>query len=203
MADGFLQRVYDLQTQSETDAYYTEWAATYDRELVENGYRTPERCAQALAPFVQADAPILDVGCGTGLSGSALRDAGFTDISGRDVNAAMLNVAQSSGVYRNLAVSDAADPFPFEPGRYAALAAIGVIGIGAAPASLLGEALEALAPDGHLVFSYNDHALADPVFGAALDEALSPDGAEQVFSEHGPHIEALGTRSTVFVLRRM
>ncbi len=202
MPDGFLQRVYDLQTQSETDAYYTEWAKTYDRELAENGYRSPERCAQALARYVQADARILDVGCGTGLSGRALANAGFTNISGRDVNAAMLEVAHASGSYREVTVSDPADPFPFKPGTYAAVAAIGVIGIGAAPASLLGEAVDALEAGGHLVFSYNDHALADPVFVAALDEALSSGRVEQVFSEHGPHIEALGTTSTVFVLQR-
>ena len=202
MDDGFLQRVYDLQTQTETDAYYTEWAESYDRELIENGYRTPERCAAALARFVDVDAAILDVGCGTGLSGRAMAETGFTNISGRDVNAAMLEVARATSVYRDLTVTDPADPFPFEPGEYAALAAIGVIGIGAAPASLLGEAVDALAPGGCLVFSYNDHALVDPVFVAALDEAVSSGRAEQVFSEHGPHIEGLGTSATVFVLRR-
>ena len=50
------------------------------------------------------------------------------------------------------------------------MAAIGVIGVGAAPASLLGEALDVrCTPGGHLVFWYrDDHALR----GAGLREAL-------------------------------
>ena len=201
MADDFLRQVYELDTQEDTDAYYSAWAATYDDELTRQGYRSPQRCAEALAQFVDADAPILDVGCGTGLSGAALAAAGFTDISGTDINADMLTVAQRARIYRDAWVADVAAPFPFEPGTYAALAAIGVIGVGAAPASMLGEAVTALAPGGHLVFSYNDHALEHPEFTGALDEVLAAE-ATLVFSEHGPHFEGLGSKSTVFVLRR-
>jgi predicted TPR repeat methyltransferase len=202
MAEEYLRRVYDLETQDATDAYYSEWAATYDDEVTRQGYRSPQRCAEALAKFVPADRPVLDVGCGTGISGAALRAAGFADISGQDINAEMLELAKRSGLYRETWVTDLATPFPFKPGTYAALAAIGVIGIGAAPASLLGEALDALAPGGHLVFSYNDHALEQPQFPQALDDALASHAATQVFCERGPHFEALGTHSNVYVLRR-
>lgn len=201
MADEFLQQVYALETQQDTDAYYSAWAATYDEELTRQGYRAPQRCAEALAQFVSADAPILDLGCGTGLSGVALATAGFTDISGTDINADMLAVAQRAGIYRETWVTDVASPFPFEMGTYAAVAAIGVIGVGAGPASILGEALAALAPGGHMVFSYNDKALELPEFTGALADALVAN-ATQVFSERGPHFDGLGSQSTVFVLQR-
>lgn len=203
MAEEYLRRVYDLETQDATNAYYSEWAATYDDEVTRQGYRSPHRCAAALAKLVQPDAPVLDVGCGTGISGAALRAAGFTDISGQDVNAEMLDVAERAGIYRETWVTDLATPFPFEPGTYAAIAAIGVIGVGAAPASLLAETLDALAPGGHLVFSYNDHALEQPEFPRALDDALASHAAAQVFCERGPHFDALGTQSNVYVLRRL
>jgi predicted TPR repeat methyltransferase len=202
VADDYLRRVYDLENQGDTDAYYSEWAATYDDELTRNGYRTPDRCAAALARFVAAEDPLLDVGCGTGLSGAALARAGFTDITGQDLNADMLAKAQGAGIYRETRLTTVDEPFPFPAGTYAALAAIGVIGIGAAPASLLSAALDALDPGGYLVFSYNDHALAQDEFTGALDHALSTGAAERVFEENGPHFEALGTRSTVYVLRR-
>lgn len=202
MAEDHLRGVYDLHTQADTDEYYSEWAATYDEELVRNGYRSPQRCAEALAGFAPFDSAVLDVGCGTGLSGVALAAAGYTDVSGQDVNAEMLDLARERGLYRNLWVADPTDPFPFEVGTYAALAAIGVIGPGAGPASLLGASLAALGPGGHMVFSYNDLALATPDFSDALDSAVGDGVADQLFCERGPHIDGLDSSSTVYVLRR-
>lgn len=202
MAEEFLRRVYDLQTQDETDEYYSAWAATYDEEVNRQGYRTPTRCAEALARFVSLDAPILDIGCGTGISGAALLAAGFTDLSGQDVNLAMLDLARETGIYRTTRLTDLDDPFPFEPGTYAAFAAVGVIGVGAAPASVLTDALRALGSGGHIVFSYNDRALGLVEYTAVVEDALASGVAEQVFSERGPHFEGLGTQSTVYVLRR-
>ena len=201
--DGeFLRQVYDLVTQDDTDAYYSRWAASYDEELTRQGYRTPKRCSDALRRFVAPDAPVLDVGCGTGLSGRALADAGFTNLTGSDVNAEMLAMAEKAGIYRDSWVTDVDNPFPFSPGTYAAIAAVGVIGVGAAPASLLTRALDALATGGHLVFSYNDHALEVAEYPQVLDDAITTGVAEQVFAERGPHIEGLGSLSTVYVLRR-
>lgn len=202
MGREYLQRVYDLKTQDETDAYYSEWAATYDEEVTRQGYRSPQRCAEALAQFAPLDVPVLDVGCGTGISGAALAAVGFTDVSGQDVNADMLDRARAGGIYRELWITDLDDPFPFEPGTYGAIAAIGVIGIGAAPSSLLGEALDALAPGGHLVFSYNERVLAVPEYIQVIDDAIASGTAVQIFSERGPHFEGLGSSSDVYVLRR-
>jgi len=198
----FLRDVYDLSSQADTDEYYSRWAATYDDELIRQGYQTPSRCAAALSRCVALDAPLLDIGCGTGLSGAAFAAAGFIDVTGTDVNAEMLAIADDAGIYRTTWVTDLDDPFPFTPGRFAAIAAVGVIGVGAAPAALLGQTLDALAPGGQLVFSYNDHALGDPEYRRALDDALALDTVEQVSAAHGVHIAGLGSSSTVFVLRR-
>jgi len=198
----FLRDVYDLSSQGDTDDYYSRWASSYDDELTRQGYRTPRRCAEALEQFVASDDAVLDIGCGTGLSGTALADAGFSNVTGTDVNPEMLAVAIAAGMYQNTWLTDVAEPFPFMPGTYAAIAAVGVIGVGAAPPSLLGQALDALEPGGHLVFSYNDHALETSEFRQALDNAIADGTAEQVFAEHGPHIAGLGSSSTVFVLLR-
>ena len=198
----YLRNVYDLATQADTDAYYTQWAASYDDELTRQGYQTPRRCAEALRRFGSPDAAVLDIGCGTGLSGAALAAAGFTDLAGTDVNTEMLNVARAAGIYRHTWVTDIDDPFPFARGTYDAISAVGVIGIGAAPASLLRLSLEALATGGRMVFSYNDHALEVPEFTDALTDVISSGLAEPEFTEHGTHLEGLGSMSTVFVLRR-
>ena len=100
MTDGFLNKVYSARNAEETRDLYDAWAASYDAEIRENGYATPGRCAAALAQFSDnLDGPILDFGCGTGLSGVALRLAGFTHIDGVDLSADMLRGAQDKNVY--------------------------------------------------------------------------------------------------------
>ncbi|WP_317054633.1 class I SAM-dependent DNA methyltransferase [Roseovarius rhodophyticola] len=133
MAKQFLDEAYHLDSPEDTQALYKDWAASYDAEVGENGYATPGRLAEALAQHVDTSAPILDFGCGTGLSGLALKLAGFKVIDGMDPNPEMLVLAKPKGVYRTLTEIDVADPNPISQGSYATIAAIGVIGTGAAP----------------------------------------------------------------------
>ena len=77
-----------------------------------------------------------------------------------------------------------------------------MIGVGSAPPSLLTQALHALAPGGHLVFSYNDHALSAAEYRDVLSDAVSTGTAAEVFAERVVHFEGLNSHSTVYVLRR-
>lgn len=204
MADhkDHLKRVYGLDSQDATNAYYDDWAATYDAELIDAGYVTPERCALALKRFMpNTSQPILDVGCGTGLSGLAFAKHGFTTIDGSDVSTGMLEQARGRGVYRSVVHADADDPFPFVPGTYAALAAVGVVGAGAAPRSVLEEMMEKLTPAGLIVFSFNDHTLVDPDYDGVVEQAVDTGRFELLFQEHGPHIPKTNLEATVFVMR--
>ncbi len=57
--------------------------------------------AAALAALVgDLDAPLLDLGCGTGLSGEAFMSAGFSVIDGTDFSETMIAVARNKpGLY--------------------------------------------------------------------------------------------------------
>jgi predicted TPR repeat methyltransferase len=199
MAEKFLKSVYGLDGQPAVRDYYDRWAKTYDAEVSENGYATPARCAAALkAAGVAPDATLLDMGCGTGLSGVAFAAAGFTTIDGCDLSPGMLDEARARGLYRALHL---ADEMPAE--TYDAVAAVGVIGAGAGPPELLDTCLKHLKPRGHLVFSFNDHALATPEFPARL-EAVTARGEARILSqEHGDHLPAMSINSTVYVLEKM
>ena len=185
----------------ETIAVYTDWAANYDANVSARGYRTPARLAEALAQFLPNDAALLDFGCGTGISGAALRKAGFTTIDGTDVTAAMLEKAQARGIYRNCWLSQP-DEMSFETGAYAAITAIGVISLGAAPASILAPLLAKLSTGGLMAFSYNQPTLSDESYAAAIDAEVSAGHAEVVFRENGPHLEDVEMSSDVIILRR-
>ena len=199
----FLDEVYELPDADATRALYDDWAETYDAELSSAGYAGPARCAKALARFAEdLSAPILDVGCGTGLSGQAFKAAGFTAIDGTDFSDRMLKAAESKGAYRTLLKGDLNDPLPGAQGEYAHLAAVGVFSPGHAPAELIDQALAHLPSGGCFVFTLNDHALAEGVYEGRLREVLDCCAAELLFKEHGPHVPGEGLKATVYVLRK-
>ena len=203
MQKNFLDHVYDARDAEETRALYDAWAASYEAEVGANGYVTPDRCAAALARFTDdLAAPVLDFGCGTGLSGAALRKAGFTCIDGVDLSRDMLQQARAKPVYRNLRQIEAGDPPVDTPGHYAAIAAIGVIGAGAAPIGTFDTLMSCLGTGGKLVLSFNDHALKDPVYEARLSEWIDCGAARLLFSENGPHLPARNIKSKVYVIEK-
>ena len=198
MGNGFLKTVYDVEGEDAVRALYDDWSASYDAEITENGYATPARCAAALtACGLPKNAAILDMGCGTGLSGLAMAEHGFTHIDGTDLSPGMLDKARARGVYKKLCLS--AD---LPTASYDAVAAVGVIGPGAAPVSLFETCTAHLRPGGLFVLSLNDHALEHPEYPARIQAAL--DRAEVVdrFQERGPHLPGINVQSTVYVLEK-
>ena len=197
---GFLDRIYD-QDEAGAAALYERWAPGYDAELTGAGYATPARVA-AILRDAGADraAPLLDFGCGTGLSGLALREAGFATLDGWDTGAAMLAEARAKGCYRHLTQLDPAADLP--DCRYAAIAAVGVIVPSHAPPATLGALFARLAPGGLFAWSFNPLAMADPDYAAAADALAARAGATLLAAQDGVHIADRDSRSTVYLLRR-
>ena len=85
------------------------FAAQFDRRLIDTfEYHVPEAIAAALAEargFAPASADVLDLGCGTGLCGVALR-AIARSLTGVDLAPRMLEQARARGSYGELAQSD-------------------------------------------------------------------------------------------------
>lgn len=201
---GFLNKAYGARDATSTRQLYDDWAASYESEVGDNGYATPGRCGAALtANMADLNAPILDFGCGTGLSGLALRLAGFSTIDGLDLSADMLAVARGKNLYRTLHQIEAGDALPHRPGDYAAIAAIGVIGAGAAPISIFDTLMDSLAPGGRFVFSFNDHALQDPINEAKMQDWIGTDRAKLLFKEYGDHLPGIDLKSNVYVIEKL
>lgn len=199
-----LDKAYDLEGSEATKDFYNQWAKTYDQDVADNGYVTPKRCAKALKKFSKSTSElILDIGCGSGVSGQALVNTGFLRIDGCDFSSEMLAIAKSKSIYRNLMNTNLEDPFPFEQGEYAHIAAMGVLNPGHAPAETLDQILDLLEPAGLFVFSLNDHALEDKSYEARINEHVDCGTALLLFREYGDHLPKIGLKSNVYVLEKL
>ena len=199
----FLDGAYEISTTDDARAFYDAWASSYDDEISTNGYLTPVRCAHAMARLADdLTRPMFDIGCGTGISGLAMAEAGFTTIDGSDLSAAMLDKAKTKGVYRNLWQADLKQPFPFAVGTYHFIAAIGVIATGHMPPETIPRLVNLLDHGGFMVFSLNDHTLENPKFEASLHTLVDNKTITILFEEYGDHLPGIGLKSKIFILKR-
>jgi len=190
-------------TADEIKDIYANWAASYETDVGTWGYATPPRLALALRQCgANIEKPILDFGCGTGLAGMALKAVGFQIIDGTDVSPEMLRQAEAKPAYRQVWKAVPGSLGHIKRGDYPAIAATGVVSLGAAPPETLDMLVDAIGPGGMLAFSFNDATLADRSYTDRLDIAVLAPDIELVFEEHGPHLPAKDMMSTIYVLQR-
>lgn len=204
MTKEFLKGAYGERTGAQSREFYDEWAASYDEELASNGYVTPRRLATALARFVtDRSSPILDLGCGTGLSGAALRAVGFSTIDGWDPSSEMLRRAERRNVYRVLRQIEPTARLMARKGAFAAVNAAGVLGPGVAPPEALDQVFDFLAPGGFISFSLNDYAIEDGSHKAHLDALVESGVCKVRFEEYGEHIPGNEMNCWIYVAEKI
>jgi predicted TPR repeat methyltransferase len=107
---------------------YDEWAQSYDDDLTSWCYQAPTVVAEIVVTRHPAAGSALDVGCGTGLVGRALRARGFAgQILGLDISQATLGVAQQCGAYDSLLHADLQRRLAFENDSVDVVVCVGVM----------------------------------------------------------------------------
>lgn len=160
-----LDRVYAANTPQELGDAYTQWAADYDRETIALGYCLPFVIAGWVARYVPRGAgPLLDAGCGTGLSGPFLRALGYDRLEGLDYSQEMLDLAVGRNAYDELKQAELGKALPWADGHFAAFLSTGVFTAGHAPASSLEELARITQPGGHAIFTVRDMLIEDGGF---------------------------------------
>jgi predicted TPR repeat methyltransferase len=107
---------------------YDQWAQRYDDDLASWSYQAPALVAETVITRHPAAGSALDVGCGTGLVGRALRARGFAgQILGLDISRASLEIAQQSGAYDSLERADLQQRLAFDNDSVDAVVCVGVM----------------------------------------------------------------------------
>lgn len=203
MSDTTPKGLWAPRSIEETRKLYAEWADTYEADVREMGYATPGRIAMALRQSGANPAkPVLDFGCGTGLSGLALKAVGFDVVDGMDISSEMLAQAKTKGAYRQLWKVEPGTMGHVGRGDYSIITATGVVSLGAAPPETLDMLLDALPAGGLLALSFNDATLEAPDYTGKMAAVLASGDIELVYEEHGPHLPAKNMNSTVYVLKK-
>lgn len=150
---------------------FDQYAPRFDQELEERlAYRTPAALTELLGEAgIVADGGrhVLDLGCGTGLSGQAL--APFARLlEGLDLSPRMLAEAARRGCYATLHEADLLDFLPRHPGAYDLIAAVDVLNYLGDLRPALAAMAAALRPGGVLAFSVESGTAGAYALGPGL-----------------------------------
>lgn len=94
--------------KSYVTSYFDNFSATFDEKLKELGYRVPVMLNDAIREYIPETSQkldVLDLGCGTGLMGSLLRDISQS-LTGIDLSPGMIAKAQEKNIYDSLVIDD-------------------------------------------------------------------------------------------------
>jgi predicted TPR repeat methyltransferase len=174
--DTRLSRVYD--NPGDKQELFDNWAPTYDHDLLEDlGYVADAEASRRLISLVpDKQARILDAGCGTGLVGRRLMQAGYSDIHGNDYSSKMLDQARTTGAYQSLQQHDLTLPVESDL-PYDAAIAVGVFAFSVPSAEHLVNITRSLKPGGVAIVTVNGKAWREVDWESKLE------GFEQRFPD--------------------
>ena len=157
-------------TQVEQD--YNKFAETgeYDETFNDWGYVAPDTAAELMKKYLpDEESKILDVACGSGLTGIALNKLGYQQIDGIDIAGELLKIAEKSNVYQKLNRVDMQQlPLPFQDGEYDAVNFIGALTY-FETTDILKDLCRIVRGGGYIVFTQRDDIMKSQNYGELLD----------------------------------
>ena len=178
------------QESSEVEKYYNTWAADYDKNIRDYGYDAPEQTAQMLQKYNKLGGTICDAGCGSGLTGEALSQAGFKSIVGFDLTPDFAKVAMEKNVYETVDLINMHErPFKYEDNQFAGTICIGTLTYIDDVPPVLREFARITKPGGMVIFTHRTDMIDDPKFLKDLKSIETDNVWEEVFvSDPQPYL---------------
>ncbi|TGJ87379.1 hypothetical protein E0Z10_g1411 [Xylaria hypoxylon] len=201
----FVARARACRGHHDITVLYAQWANTYNSDLKTgaNNYVAPSIIAEtAFKLGDQANAVVLDAGCGTGLVGGALAERGATTIDGLDLSPHMLQVAENLGVYRSVFLGDLTKEVAKPSQFYDLVTCVGTFTHGhVGPIPALREFVRVLRDDGHIVATILEEIWLPGGYKAEIDK-LQAEGLVEVVSTKLEHYLKGQDRAYVLVLKK-
>lgn len=167
-------------------AHYDGWARSYLADLDAWSYQAPARVAATVTTQRPEARTLLDVGCGTGMVGQALRAAGCrAELTGLDISEESLRVAQESGHYAALQPADLQQPLPVHDDSYDVVVCVGVMTYLPDTEAVWRELARAARPGGLVVVTQRED-LWQPRGCRAVVDRLTADGVWTPLEVAGP-----------------
>lgn len=164
-----LEGAYAIRSPEDSVTYYRDFAESYDAAFAEAlGYAYPGLIGEAYSRHAgEADVPVADIGCGTGLVAAELGLAPEL-VDGFDISQEMLDKATDKGLYRALHRVDLTRAITL-PDRYGALVSAGTFTHGHLGPAPLVECLTLARPGALFVIGVNAEHFAAENFADTLD----------------------------------
>jgi len=201
-----LDEAYSVKTPEDNRRLYAKWAATYESSFVDaKQYRYPKAISEVFNEYVPADfddiARVIDIGCGTGLTGMYLSHLrSHIKIDGLDISPEMLAEAQrkkrtdATAVYTHLNECDLTRPVINRFEEYDALICSGTFTHGHLGPDALKNVLSLVRPAGWIVIGVNNEHFESKDFQAELDSLANIKAITQpeilridVYEKGSPH----------------
>lgn len=174
-----LNKVYNASDHEQLMDAYRDWAADYDRDLVNTfGYVAHISSAKALDTALagRTAALILDAGSGTGLVGEELTKLGYSKMDALDYSQDMLDQARAKDVYRSLFRADMKERLPFDDDSYDAVVCTGTFTYGHVTGDAFDELIRVTRSGGPIVFTvregaYEEYGYREKMLGLEATDA--------------------------------
>ncbi|NNE94939.1 MAG: class I SAM-dependent methyltransferase [Acidimicrobiales bacterium] len=157
-----LAEAYSVASPDDNRDLYRRWADTYDRDFAaQHNYDYHNSVSQAFLDAGGSTDLVLDVGCGTGLVGQALRSRGVKEVHGLDISPEMLSKAadkmtdQGEPVYTSLREADLTARVDIADNTYPGLITAGTFTHGHLGPASLDEVVRLCAPGALLAVGVN------------------------------------------------
>jgi predicted TPR repeat methyltransferase len=204
LGNASLARVYAATTPQESQRAYDEWASQYDADMIEQGYVAPAICAKAVASHGNINGSVLDAGCGSGGVGIELRKLGASTIDGVDFSDGMLQVAENTGVYRNLSSVDLSKPVEIADNSYDNLICVGTLTQGhVGPIPALNEFARIVKSGGVIVATILETIWEKDGYEAEVDRLVSEGKVELISKDVQQYRKHAGVGGRVLILKRL
>lgn len=167
----FVSQAYDLANDENRVEFYRKWAADYDHQMLDRlGYTSPQTIANKLIKHLSdRSAPIIDIGCGTGLTCTLLHQNGYCRLDGIDFSADMLKVASNRNIYQTLIQGDLNQPLNIDSNTYHAAISSGIFTHGHIGPEPLDEIVRIVKPGGLLAITVHRDLWQSAGFEAKLN----------------------------------